>query len=88
MRLPRAFLARIGKRRLVTIDGRTLDHQCAALIEIDERRGALDVSRFEVPVARRKLAAGMALLDLAPAPDVAVRPLQVVGAVGRRNALC
>jgi acetyl esterase len=80
LQLPGPIVSGIGWRRQKTIDGRTLDPQLAALIEIDQLRGALDITRYEPEKARRKFAASIALLAFDPEPSVSVRRLQVAGA--------
>ncbi len=84
--LPKPLVNAIGMRRRKTIEGRTLDAQCAALIELDSLRGEVDVSQLTPSQARRRLAAGVAILDLKRPPDVDVREVSVQGAAGPLRA--
>jgi acetyl esterase len=80
--LPRLAVAAIGWRKRVTIDGRTLDPQLAAVLQMDELHGSLDVTRYPVRLARRKLEWDLTLLDLPSESGVDVRSFFVAGADG------
>ncbi len=82
MRLPSPLLRRIASGRQVTVQGRTLDLQCAALLELQERFGFVELSRLPPDKARRKFARGMMLIDRPPEKDVSVQPLEVSGEAG------
>lgn len=80
--LPDPLVAALGQRKRVTLDGRTLDPQLAAILQLEELRGAVDISRSEPAVARRKLERVFKLLDLPHERGVDVRALKVAGATG------
>jgi acetyl esterase len=84
--LPAPVVAAIGWRHRATIEGRTIDAQAAAVLELDDHFGPGDLSRYSTEVTRRRLSRAMGLLDLEAAKDVRVRAIEVAGAEGRLAA--
>jgi len=80
------IVARVGRRRRVTIDGRTLDAQLAALLELEQIIGQVDLTKGSPARARHLLASNLALLDLDPEADVTVTAIDVAGGEGRLAA--
>jgi len=66
-RLPRPLLALIGRKRLVPIEGRTIDVQIAAMLAIDDLFHESDLRRLSPAAARRRTQVSIAALELSTA---------------------
>lgn len=84
LKLPEGLLVRMAGGAPLVLDGRTLDARTQFLASQGAKAPSI-VTLDPVP-ARVAAAAGLRLLDAAPGPDAAVRPLAVPGPAGPLDA--